>query len=132
MFMSAVARPRYDKDGICTFDGKIRMFPFTIEEPAARSSKNRAKGVMKVKPIDSITKIVVKQCLIVKIIRAIKAKWPSDSNKHIVIQQDTARPHINDNDLDFIDVAQYDGFHITLANQPANSPDLNINDLGFF
>ena len=132
MFMSAVARPRYDKDGICTFDGKIGIFPFTVEEPAARASKNRARGVIEVKPIESITKDVVKKCLIDKIIPAIKAKWPSDCDKYIVIQQDNARPHISDNDLDFIDVAQSDGFHITLANQPANSPDLNINDLGFF
>lgn len=25
-----------------------------------------------------------------------------------------------------------DGFNITLINQPANSPDMNVNDLGFF
>lgn len=50
MFMSAVARPRYNKDGVCIFDGKIRIFSFTIEEPAKRSSKNRFKGVMEVKP----------------------------------------------------------------------------------
>ncbi|XP_074378409.1 uncharacterized protein LOC141719949 [Apium graveolens] len=86
MFMSAVARPRYDADGNCTFDGKI----------------------------------------------AIKAKWPLDCNRPIVIQQDNARPHICNTDLDFIEVAKSDGFNITLANQSANSPDLNINDLGFF
>ncbi|XP_074347665.1 uncharacterized protein LOC141686536 [Apium graveolens] len=132
MFMSAVARPRYDKDGVCIFDGKIGIFPFTIEEPAARASKNRARGVIEVKPIESITKIVIKQCLIEKIILAIKAKWPSDFNEHIVIQQDNARPHIGDNDQDFIKVAKDGEFYITLANQPPNSPDLNINDLGFF
>ncbi|XP_074324133.1 uncharacterized protein LOC141661051 [Apium graveolens] len=132
IFMSAVARPRYDKDGVCIFDGKLGIFPFTFEEPAARTSKNRARGVIQVKPIDSITKLVIKQCLIEKIIPDIKAKWPSDFSKHIVIQQDNARPHISDNDEDFIKVAQDGGFHITLANQPPNSPDLNINDLGFF
>ena len=87
---------------------------------------------MEVKPIESITKSVIKQCLIEKIIPAIKAKWPSDFSKHIVIQQDNARPHINDNDQDFLKVEQDGEFHITLANQPPNSPDLNINDLGFF
>ena len=132
MFMSAVARPRYDADGNCTFDGKIGIFPFTFDEPAARSSKNRARGVIEVKPIESITKVVIKQCLLEKIIPAIKAKWPLDCNRPIVIQQDNARPHICNTDLDFIEVAKSDGFNITLANQPANSPDLNINDLGFF
>ncbi|KAK1381046.1 hypothetical protein POM88_027791 [Heracleum sosnowskyi] len=130
--MEARVRPRYDKDGVCIFDGKIGIFPFTIEEPAARASKNRARGVIEVKPIESITKIVIKQCLIEKIIPAIKVKWSSDFNKHIVIQQDNARPHISDNDEDFIKVAQDGEFYITLANQPPNSPDLNINDLGFF
>lgn len=28
MFLSAVARPRYDDEGNCTFDGKIGMWPF--------------------------------------------------------------------------------------------------------
>lgn len=75
---------------------------------------------------------MIKQCVIEKIIPAIKAKWPNDFNKHVIIQQDNARPHIKNDDPDFIKVAQLNGFHITLANQPANSPDLNINDLGFF
>ncbi|KAK1359207.1 hypothetical protein POM88_043681 [Heracleum sosnowskyi] len=66
-----------------------------------------------------------------KIIPAIKAKRPSDFNNHIFIQQDNVRPHISDNDEDFIKVAQDGEFYITLANQPPNSPDLNINDLGF-
>lgn len=75
---------------------------------------------------------MVKQCLIEKIIPTIKAKWPPDYNRHKIIQQDNARPHINDNDVEFIEAAQSGGFHITLSNQPANSPDLNINDLGCF
>ncbi|XP_074347326.1 uncharacterized protein LOC141686174 [Apium graveolens] len=132
MFMSAIARPRYSEDGTCTFDGKIGIFPFIIEEPAVRASKNRAWGVIQMKPIESITKTVIKACLLEKIIPSIMAEWPSGCDKHIVVQQDNASPHINDNDLDFVDVAQSDGFNITLANQPANSPDLNINDLGFF
>lgn len=132
MFMSAVARPRYNSDGICIFDGKIGIFPFTVLQPARRASKNRARGVMELKPIESINKLVIKQCLVEKIIPAIKSKWPTDCHKHIVIQQDNAKPHIHTSDLDFINAAQSDGFHISLANQPANSPDLNINDLGFF
>ena len=83
--MSAVARPRDNEDGVCVFDGKIGIFPFTINEPAMRSCKNRAKGAMEVKPIESINKLVIKQCLIEKIIPAIKAKWPSHFNKHIII-----------------------------------------------
>ncbi|XP_074336353.1 uncharacterized protein LOC141673503 [Apium graveolens] len=130
--MSAIARPRYNNDGVCIFDGKIGIFPFTFEEPALRSSKNRAKGVIEVKPFESINKAVIKQCLINKIIPAIKDKWPADFDKNIVIQQDNARPHIKANDEHFVNAAQSDGVFITLANQPPNSPDLNINDIGFF
>nr|XP_017227512.1 PREDICTED: uncharacterized protein LOC108203252 [Daucus carota subsp. sativus] len=132
MFISAVARPRFDNDGNCIFDGKIGIFPFTKEEVAVRTSKNRANGVMELKPIENITKVVVKQCLVEKILPAIKAKWPQDNKKHIVIQQDNVRPHISGDDIEFVEVAESDGFNITLANQPANSPDLNISDLGFF
>lgn len=100
--------------------------------PAIRASKNRVKDVMEVKPIGSINKLVIKRCLLEKIIPTIKSKWPTNCSKNIVIQQDNAKSHINDNDMDFINVAQSDGFHISFVNQPRNSPDLNINDLGLF
>jgi hypothetical protein len=28
MFLTAVAKPRYDDEGNCTFDGKIGIWPF--------------------------------------------------------------------------------------------------------
>jgi hypothetical protein len=33
MFLAAVARPRYNEEGICTFDGKIGLWPFTRKVP---------------------------------------------------------------------------------------------------
>ncbi|XP_074356479.1 uncharacterized protein LOC141696200 [Apium graveolens] len=132
MFMSDVGRPRFKKDGNCIFDGKIGIFPFTKEEASVYLSKNRAKGVMELKSIENINKVVVKQCIIEKILPAIKDKWSQENNKHIIIQQDNVRPHINDDDIEFMDAAKSDGFNIILTNQPANSPDLNINDIGFF
>ncbi|XP_074290579.1 uncharacterized protein LOC141617297 [Silene latifolia] len=54
------------------------------------------------------------------------------ASKEISIQQDNAKPHINGNDKDFLEAAASDGFNIKLTQQPANSPDLNILDLGFF
>ena len=44
MFLTAVGRPRFNRDGECTFDGKIGMWPFVDKIPAKRNSKNRAKG----------------------------------------------------------------------------------------
>ncbi|KAK9664370.1 hypothetical protein RND81_14G036800 [Saponaria officinalis] len=132
MFMAAVARPRYNEDGDVLFDGKIGIFPFIYEEEAKRSSKNREKGTMVTKLIESINKEVVKQCLLEKVIPTIKAKWPLDASGKIWIQQDNAKPHISPKDLDFLEVAKSDGFDMELICQPPNSPDLNILDLGFF
>ncbi|XP_074263988.1 uncharacterized protein LOC141586595 [Silene latifolia] len=132
MFMCAVSRPIYSETGELLFDGKIGMFPFTKQQPAERSSRNRPRGTLETKPIDSITKQVTRQCIIEQVIPAIKSKWPEGASKHIFIQQDNARPHIKNNDPEFMAVANTDGFNIELVFQPPNSPDLNVNDLGFF
>ncbi|XP_057770858.1 uncharacterized protein LOC130990650 [Salvia miltiorrhiza] len=133
MFMCAVTRPQFSADGQELFDGKIGIFPFITVEATKRKSKNRAKGVLEVKPIQSITKEVIKECIIKQVIPAIKEKWPKSYQlKHIIIQQDNAKPHFNKDDPDFIVAANSDGFKIELVCQPANSPDLNVNDLGFF
>lgn len=68
----------------------------------------------------------------VQIIPAIKEKWPAFAPKLIFIQQDNARPHIKDTDPDFRAAASSDGFDIRIINQPPNSPDCNVNDLGWF
>ncbi|XP_047261067.1 uncharacterized protein LOC124894430 [Capsicum annuum] len=106
---------------------------YKIKEPAKRNSKNRTAGTMETKPIQSVTKDITRACLIEKDLPAIRAKWPaSESHNPIFSQQDNARPHIGNNDLEFIEVAQQDGFDIRLCFQPSNSPDLNVLDLGFF
>ncbi|KAL6495734.1 hypothetical protein OROGR_030297 [Orobanche gracilis] len=87
---------------------------------------------METHPIPAITKAVVKAQLITEIIPAIKAKWPPFLSKKIFIQQDNAKPHILGSDPDFMAVARADGFEIHLVCQPPNSPDTNVNDLGFF
>ena len=68
-----------------------------------------------------------------KVLPAIKMKWPrEDINFPIFIQQDNARVHIRSDDQEFRQIATTDGFDIRLMCQPANSPDLNVLDLGFF
>ncbi|KAK9698025.1 hypothetical protein RND81_08G077700 [Saponaria officinalis] len=81
MFMAAVGRPMYAEDGMLSWDGKIGIFPFMVEVPAKRARKNRGKGVLEVKPIASITKEVIRDCLIQKVIPAVKAKWPNGRSK---------------------------------------------------
>ncbi|VFQ65353.1 unnamed protein product [Cuscuta campestris] len=132
MFLCVVGRPLFGDNGEVLWDGKVGIFHFTEKCKAKRKSKNRPKGVLEVKPITSVTKQVTKDMLINKVIPAIQEKWPSHLSKDIHIQQDNAMPHIQGVDSDFMAAGNTNGFHITLHNQPPNSPDLNVLDLGFF
>src|SRR6266540_904607 len=42
MVLSGVARPVFDGQGNCIFDGRIGLWPFVRQEPAQRRSHNRA------------------------------------------------------------------------------------------
>ncbi|KAK8581732.1 hypothetical protein V6N12_071941 [Hibiscus sabdariffa] len=114
------------------FSGKIGIFPFVFKERARRNSKNRQARPLETKPILSVTKDVTRSCLINKVLHAIRAKWPSSSEKRMFIQQDNAKPHIDVDDEQFLQVASLDGFNFQLFFQPPNNPDLNVLDLGYF
>ncbi|GJT87222.1 hypothetical protein Tco_1068939 [Tanacetum coccineum] len=105
MFLAAVARPRYDSLGNETFSGKIGIFPLTTLEPAKRSSKNRLTGTLETKPILSVTKDVTRSWLIQKVLPAIRSTWPQGHMGPIFIQQDNAKPHINVDDVEFLQKA---------------------------
>ncbi|XP_050229430.1 uncharacterized protein LOC126678579 [Mercurialis annua] len=129
----AIARPRFDGQGNEIFDGKIGIFPFVTQEPARRNSINRLAGTLETKPLTSVNRDIMRSYLIEKLLPAIKEKWPRDDMMNpIFIQQDNARTHVDKNDEAFCEAARYGGFDIRLMCQPANSPDLNILDLGFF
>lgn len=75
----------------------------------------------------------IRACLIEKVILVIHERWPiEDRGKAIFIQQDNAKTHVQSGDKEFKEAAWKNGFDICLTNQPANSPALNILDLGFF
>ena len=57
------------------------------------------------------------------------AWWPQYP---IYIQQDNAPAHLLLDDPDFLRVADDNGFQFRIRNQPPNSPDFNVLDLGFF
>lgn len=132
MFLAAVARPRFDGQGNVTFSGKIGIYPFVTKEPAKRSSVNRVAGTLETKVMTSVGRDVIRSFLNEKVLPDIRAKWPDENSRIIRIQQDNARTHVDPNDLEFQQAASKDGFDIRLMCQPANSPDLNILDLGFF
>ncbi|EAZ28266.1 hypothetical protein OsJ_12237 [Oryza sativa Japonica Group] len=132
MFLSTVARPRYDAEGNCTFDGKIGIWPFVRKEPAQRRSRNRERGTLVTKTI-KVDRDTMRSFIISKVLPAIRACWPlEDARRTIFIQQDNARTHVPIDDEQFsVAVAQM-GLDIRLVNQPPNSPDMNCLDLGFF
>ena len=133
MFMAAVARPRYNPNKKALFNGKIGIWPFVYKEPATRNSKNRAKGTLETKNIQSINKKETKKMILEKVVPAIKEKWPLGSRKgEIILQQDNAKPHCSIDDELIVSECRKDGWNINFRCQPPNSPDLNVLDLGYF
>lgn len=54
-------------------------------------------------------------------------------SKLVVVQQDGASLHTGKNNPEILNSAGMGlGWLVELVTQPAQSPDLNINDLGFF
>lgn len=133
MFMAAVARPRFDYAKKQYFDGKVGIWPFVYQEPAKRNSKNRVKGSLVTKHIESINAVECKKMIVENILPAIRSKFPMGHKlKPIYIQQDNAKPHARDNDEVLLAERSKDGWNIQFQSQPPNSPDLNVLDLGFF
>ncbi|ETV91596.1 hypothetical protein H310_13846 [Aphanomyces invadans] len=129
MFLCAVARPRFDSDRGCLFDGKVGMWPFVRMTPAARNSRNRPAGTL-VPSLVSVDGSVYREYILTKVVPAIKAVFPS-SNKRVLLQHDNATPHGAVSDADLASVST-DGWVFSFRRQPPNSPDLNVLDLGFF
>ncbi|XP_010684900.1 uncharacterized protein LOC104899411 [Beta vulgaris subsp. vulgaris] len=132
MFFAAIARPRFNSSGECTFDGKLGNFPFVRRVPAKRNSRKKRSGTLELKPIMPITKEAYRKMLIERLLPAIVQKWPSDDRKPIYIQQDNARPHIQADEFCWFQAVQASNRDIRLVCQPPNSPDSNVLDLGFF
>ena len=130
MFLCAVARPRYDTNKNAWFDGKIGIWPIGKWEPAKWSSKKRAKG-MPVWKNQCITRDVYCEYLIQKLLPAVKERWPMN-NGRIQLQQDGAKSHILEDNVEFKEAVDKIGLNLTMYTQLPNSPDTNILDLGFF
>ncbi|CAN0424751.1 unnamed protein product [Discosporangium mesarthrocarpum] len=125
MFLAAVARPRIISDGVW-FDGKIGIWPIADTVAAMRSSKNRKKGIMMLKPA-TINAERYKELMIDKVIPSIKARMPRSPGHTIFVHQDGAKPHTGGGGMEAIQARA--GDNIILETQPANSPDLNVNIL---
>jgi len=135
MFLSAVARPRFLPDGTY-FDGKIGIWPFGRIKLAINNSCNRPAGTPEWESF-TCNSDVYWQCLISYVLPTIIDKFPSmyvfgEGRREVIIQQDGAGSHIRENDAEFKEACEELGVSVRLMTQPAQSPDLNINDLAFF
>jgi hypothetical protein len=132
MFLSAQARPRMMAGGEY-FDGKIGIWPIGEIIPAKRRSANRPKGAPTWEN-HSVDRKKYRQMMIDCVLPAILEKFPTAYlDRHgVKIQQDGAKSHILPDDQEWLEAVEETGCNITLVTQPAQSPDLNINDLAFF
>jgi hypothetical protein len=131
MFLCALARPRWNHTTKSWWDGKLGIWPIGTVDAAKKKSVNRDKG----EPVwnnKSVTQEVYRNLLEDELIPALLLKWPSGFNRTIRIQQDGAKAHIPDDDEWFNASLAEVGLNAKLYTQPANSPDLNALDLGFF
>ncbi|XP_021735669.1 uncharacterized protein LOC110702271 [Chenopodium quinoa] len=132
MFMGMIGKPLYDEDGTLLHSGKYGLFPFVKYERAKKKSKNREAGTLETKVIQNVNREAIRDMIMNKIIPTIHAQWPQQLSKNIVIQWDNARPHQVPTYADFLAATQANGFNIKFVFQPAQSPDLNVLDLGLF
>jgi hypothetical protein len=137
LFLCAQARPRFDPHRNAFWDGKVGIWPIGKMVPAQRTSNNRLAGTLEWKD-ESVTNEVYRKLLLEKVVPAIQQKWPRGAwnNPRMVIriQQDGPKAHIKPDDVEWNEKLQQMGLEdkLLLYTQPANSPDLNILDLGFF
>ena len=129
MFLCAVARPRNDTNKNAWFDGKIGIWPIGKWELVKRSLKKCTKG-MPVWKNQCITWDVYCEYLIQKFLPAVKERWPVRNRR--ILQQDGAKSHILEDDVEFKEAVDKIGLNLTVFTQSPNSPDTNILDLGFF
>lgn len=137
MFLAAVARPRFDRNGSCLFDGKIGMWPFVEEQSAQKTSNYCPAGTLELKPV-SVDSQRYKEYILEQVMPAIKRVWSQKrwTEAFVSIQHNNAPVHFNQNDNQWIEYAHESAnngrWTFNIRPQPPNSPDLNILDLGFF
>ncbi|XP_021749384.1 uncharacterized protein LOC110715117 [Chenopodium quinoa] len=132
LFMGMIGKPLYDENKQLLHDGKYGLFPFVKYEATKKKSKNRDKGTIEAKAVQSINKEAIRDMLLNHVIPTLHEQWPSQLPKNITIQWDNARPHQVPQDAEFQEATQAYGFNIQFVFQPAQSPDMNALDLGLF
>ena len=135
MFLSAVARPRFLPHDKQWFDGLIGIYPVGDLGAYQRNTAGKHRAGDPKWVDQGMTRERYRSMLLEQVLPDIKAKMPMPANNKLIIQQDGAKPHLLTKDPAFEQkVEELFGKKdaIQLYTQPAQSPDLNVNDLGFF
>ncbi|CAN0111437.1 unnamed protein product [Pylaiella littoralis] len=128
MVIVANARP----DPAHNFDGKIGIWRICVIKTAQRSSKRRKRG--EEYEFDcTIDAEWYKDWYIDVLLPEIKKKMPWQRSKRVVVQQDGASPHTGKGNPEILNSAGMGrGWLVEVVTEPAQSPDFDVNDLGFF
>lgn len=126
MVITAVAKPNSENN----FNGLIGIWRIQTDHEAQRSSKNHTKG--DVYKVDcTMTSAIFYELMYNEVMPIVsnKMNWC----KNVFIQMDNARPHVGKNNVQKLnDFGDSLIPTVTVTNQPTQSPDLNINDIGLF
>ena len=139
MFLTALARPRFDADGNCVFDGKIAIERVCSLHTAKRDSKHHKKGDQYEKDINMNGAVYIKM-MKTQIFPAIIEAFKDCPGVHEVrVQQDGARSHTakrkDGTERYTVELNAHGATlkpKIRIITQPAQSPDTNVCDLAFF
>ena len=132
MHLSVLARPRWDEEGNCVFDGKIGTWRVSEPYTAKRDSRYHKKGDIYEKDVTMNSERYV-DLMIEIVLPAIADAFRPFDVPQVVVQHDGAPPHVGHHAELLIDE-----FGATLTppikikRQPSQSPDTNICDLAFF
>ena len=128
MFICAVSRPDPDHN----FDGKIGIWRVSKVKEAERNSKGHERGGFYEVDCTADAEWYGNWYTDV-FLPAVREKMPWLEGQEVIAQQDGASPHTGKGNPQRLNEAGKEGgWNIKLVTQPAQSPDLNINDLGFF
>lgn len=133
MMICAVGYPHQRPDGTW-FNGRIGRWSCTVITPARRNSVNRPAGTP-VTTAESMTadKYVDFYTRAGGIMDKIRALLPHLKDTGIRVQHDGAKPHTGLNAEARINACLgANNWNCTVFRQPAQSPDLNVLDLGLF
>lgn len=132
MFIAVSARPQ----PLLKFDGKVAIHCCTEMQPAQRTTKNHKRGELKEidMPVDAAYYSHVMETYIMpSIVDAMP--WAGRNGRTLIIQHDGAKAHTgkgNSDNWPAVARRAMPGRRVKVVVQPAQSPDLNTLDMGFF